>query len=59
MRNFADLFLVLKRLKYAEVQWAGEVVFLQGREVRFLIKALLMKQEKMLPIIFVGKYNFY
>lgn len=31
MRNFADLFLVLKRLKYAEVQWAGEVFISPGQ----------------------------
>lgn len=31
MRNFAELFLVLKRLKYAEVQWAGEVFISPGQ----------------------------
>lgn len=59
MGNFDDSFLVLKKLRDAEVHWTGEVVFLRGREVRFLIKALLRKGEKMLPIIFVGKDHFY
>lgn len=59
MGNFDGLVLVLRRLRYAEVQWAGEVVFLQDTEVRLLIKALLRKGEKTLPIIFVGKDFFY